>query len=170
MRTPVRLVGTFERRSEVSDRLQQPGDVALVERGRPRLLIVKCPCGCGEEYAVNLDREAGKAWRFYIRDGKLTLYPSVWRDSACQAHYIIRSNSAYVFSGRDVDEFAERSLSTHEIERVRQAVGAEWQHFASIAEAVDQIPWDTLDACRALVRKGLLAEGRGEQWGQFRAA
>ena len=81
---------------------------------------------------------------------------------------MIRSDSAYVFSGRDVDEFSDRSLSTQVLERVLQAVSAEWQHFASIAEAVDQIPWDTLDAGRALVRKGLLVEGRGEQWGHFR--
>src|SRR6266480_1236250 len=84
-------------RNDVVGLLRSPGDAALIERGRPRVLVIKCPSGCGEEVAINLDRQAGKAWRFYQRRGAITLFPSVWRDTGCECHFIVARNKIYVF-------------------------------------------------------------------------
>src|SRR5258708_7376675 len=59
------LKSTVESRASAADLLKSPGDAVLIQRGQPRWLILKCPCGCGDEIPVNLDRRAGKAWRFY---------------------------------------------------------------------------------------------------------
>ena len=47
--------------------IRAPGDIALVERVRPRSLVCMCPCGCGTAITLNLDRRAGKAWTLYQR-------------------------------------------------------------------------------------------------------
>lgn len=167
MRTAVRLVGTFERRSQVGDLLRGTGDVALIVRGRPRLLVVRCPCGCGEEYAINLDPDAGKAWRLYVRDDKVTLFPSVWRDSGCEAHYILWNSSAYVITGHD-HRFEDDDQLLIEPEQVLEQVGTTWVYFVDLADKLGIIPWDILDTCRALVRLGKLEEGRMDLWGHFR--
>jgi hypothetical protein len=60
-----------------------------VTRGAPRSIVILCPDGCGEVLTVNLDRRSGPAWRFFERRGTLTIYPSIWRDSGCRAHFII---------------------------------------------------------------------------------
>jgi hypothetical protein len=74
------------------------GDAAwlvVVERGRPRSVVFRCPCGCGEDLVVNVDREAGEAWRLRLNDGWLTLMPSVWRTSGCRSHFILWSNTVW---------------------------------------------------------------------------
>src|SRR6267378_4236509 len=75
-----------------------PGDAVLIERGTPRWLLLACPCGCGAELPINLDRRAGKAWRVY-KHGTTTLsvYPSVWRDTDCGSHFIIWRGNILLF-------------------------------------------------------------------------
>jgi hypothetical protein len=41
---------------------------------------------------VNLDPRAGPAWKLYDREDSLTLFPSVWRESGCEAHFILWRN------------------------------------------------------------------------------
>jgi Family of unknown function (DUF6527) len=89
----IRFRGTVASRREASVRLKVPGDAVLVVRGRPRLLIISCPCGCGEQFPINLDSRAGPAWRLYgDRRRGLSVYPSVWRESGCESHYVIWKN------------------------------------------------------------------------------
>src|SRR2546423_11983638 len=75
--------GKVEQRDLGTPRLQAPGDAVVVERGKPRLLILRCPCGCGDDLLVNLDRRAGKAWYLYGRRKGLRLYSSYLRDDRC---------------------------------------------------------------------------------------
>src|SRR5438309_1731714 len=90
--------GTVSSRSESSGMLRAPGDAVLVKRGRPRVLLLMCPCGCGEELAILLDDRAGPAWRFYLRGGSITVFPSVWRDTGCESHFILWKDRIYLFS------------------------------------------------------------------------
>ena len=92
---PVRFHGVVSSRGDAAGYLKVPGDAALVERGRPRLLLLACPCGCGEQLPVNLDGRAGPAWRYYKNERTgLTLYPSVWREKRLPQsfYYLARSN------------------------------------------------------------------------------
>lgn len=79
--------------------LKKSGDAVIVDRNGPRWLILKCPCGCGEEFPINLDSRTGPAWKLYKnRRTGLSLYPSVWRKSECKSHYVIWRNQIFLFN------------------------------------------------------------------------
>jgi hypothetical protein len=167
----LRLRGTVPTRTEASPLLKTAGDAVLISRGRARVLLLVCPCGCGEHFPINLDERAGPAWRLYRgRTGAVTLYPSVWRESGCCSHYIIWRNQILLF-GESEDEF-DGSLSGDDAMPRREAVleripANEMISFFDIAEALGAVPWDVLKVCRQLVRSGLVREGRGKERGTF---
>jgi hypothetical protein len=167
----LRFQGTVSTRGEASAHLKAPGDAVLVERGRPRLFLLSCPCGCGEEFPINLDSRTGSAWRLYGngRTG-LSLFPSVWRESGCRSHFVIWRDKIFLFG--QYDEDLETSLQADEtaqlIDGVRERLPkTELIHFSDLAQVLDAIPWDVLIACRRLVRMGRAREGTGKQRGWF---
>jgi hypothetical protein len=167
----VRFQGTVSTRSEASGHLKSPGDVVLIERGRPRWLLLSCPCGCGEEFPINLDPRIGPAWRLYRnRKTGISLYPSIWRESDCRSHYIIWRDRIYLFGQYDDDfENAERADAAGSLtEAVRERLGKRTLvPFAKIADALNAVPWDVLQVCRRLVRIGIAREGKDKQRGSF---
>ncbi len=167
----LRLRGTVPTRTEASTLLKAAGDAVLVKRGRDRLLLLVCPCGCGEQFPINLDERAGPAWRLYRgRSGALTLYPSVWRESGCCSHYIIWRNQIMLFGESD-DDFDDSLLGDDAMPKretvLEQIPHTELISFFEIAEALGAVPWDVLRLCRQLVRSGLAREGRGKERGNF---
>lgn len=159
-------VGIFENRDTAARALNQTGDVALVHRGIARMLLIRCPCGCGDNLLINLDSRAGPAWRLYERGESLTLYPSYWRDSACGSHFILWRNHVHWCTWDRDDEFWS---SVSEIQSLVQANLPD--HFVSyhvIADAIGEIPWDVLHACHSLVRRGIAEANVGKLRGQFR--
>jgi len=104
-----------ENHRKASEALGKKDALVVVQRGRPRWLKMRCPCGCGEIISLNLDRAAGENWHLVMQDGKVGLFPSVWRDSGCQSHFILWRNVAY-FCGtgmrrRSYLEMSEKDLS-----------------------------------------------------------
>jgi hypothetical protein len=170
----LRFLGVVPNRGGASGYLKAPGDAVLVERGRPRLLILACPCGCGEEFPINLDGRAGPAWRLYRnkRTG-ISLFPSVWRESGCESHYVIWRDKIYLFGQYDEDDemIETSSLQTDGgislADAVQEQLTDELIPFAEIADRLDAVPWDVLTECRRLVRAGRAREGRGKQRGSF---
>jgi hypothetical protein len=167
---PLNLKSIVESRSEVGSLLCKPGDAVIILRGQPRWMILKCPCGCGEEIPINLDRRAGKAWRYYDRDGRgLTLFPSVWRDTGCQSHFVVRWGRILL-----LDSYGEGDASSHLdlldlVQRLRSAWPSRGMvSYIDIADQMGEIPWDVLDACRRLAREGVLVEGSAKQRTMFR--
>lgn len=166
------LKAIVDSRSDVGDLLHGPGDAVLIQRGGPRWLLLKCPCGCGEELPINLDCRAGKAWRYYRDTGiGVTLFPSVWRDTGCESHFIVWRGRILLFGAFDSDDDVELKLPSF-IELVERVLAA-WPAasltlYVDVADQLEEIPWDVLDACRHLSRKGLLIEGTGPQRGMFR--
>jgi len=158
-------------RAEASAYLRSAGDAVLVERGTPRWLLLRCPCGCGAELPINLDPRAGKAWRLYkTPKGDVSLYPSVWRDTECRSHFIIWRDNILLFGGPE-EEFGTPS-SQEETSSLTQAVldqlpPSEFVPFVDIADALGEIPWDVLRALRYLSKSGLVREGLGRQRGEF---
>jgi hypothetical protein len=161
----IRWCGSVASRDEARPFLAAPGDVVLVERGCPRSLVIKCPCGCGEELVINLDNRIGSAWRLYRDKRGLTLFPSVWRESGCQSHFIIwhdavlMCNADWITDEKMDPEFEERVFSEFTAGRCRS--------FDEVAKAIDEIPWSVLATCRTLARRGLLREVTGSLQGCF---
>jgi hypothetical protein len=171
MKIPLKLKARVNSRTYASEHLKRPGDAVIVDRQGPRWLVLSCPCGCGAEVPVNLDRRAGPAWRIYESRKGMSLYPSVWRDTDCESHFIIWHNNIFVLGSRDDDSwndktgFGENSL----LERVLEVLSDREQ---SAEEISDQIlgsePWDVLHCCRRLCGLGKAIEGRWHAKGHFR--
>jgi hypothetical protein len=79
-----------------------PGTIVLIMPGMlAKWLKFYCPCGCGEVISVNLAAATAKAWRVrYEENYGLTVWPSVWRDTGCKSHFIIRRNTARLLFGK----------------------------------------------------------------------
>lgn len=167
----LRLLGKVSMRVEASGLLESPGDAVLIERGRPRVLLLSCPCGCGEDLPINLDARAGPAWRLYGngRTG-LSLFPSVWRESGCESHFIIWRDKILLFGEDDEDlgtsAQADGTLPLNDAVR-EQLPDEGLVSFFEVAEVLDAVPWDVLTVCRRLVKMGLAREGKGKQRGSF---
>ena len=168
----ITLKAELDSRIGAAGLLEAPGDAVLVTRGKPRWLLLRCPCGCGEEIPVNVDARAGKAWRLYRGSiTGITLFPSVWRDTGCESHFVIWRNRILMFGcERELGDSPRESLDLTTLsKRVLEA----WPHgrlvsYVEVADALQEIPWDIQEACRALVRAGALIEGFGEHRGTFR--
>jgi hypothetical protein len=152
-------------RDEARSRIKEAGDVVLVERGRPRSVVIKCPCGCGEELVINLDERIGPAWRLYRDERGLTLYPSVWRESGCRSHFIIWHDALFLCDG---DWTTDEPTDPQFEERVvAQLLADRCRSFEEVASSIGAIPWSVLAACRELARRGLVREGIGRFRGCF---
>jgi|SRR5579859_977802 len=164
--------GVVSSRGDASPLLVKKCDAVLVHRGQPRWLVIKCPDGCGEEIAVNLDRRTGAAWSLYQKKGLLSLYPSVWRQSGCRSHFIIWRNR--VIGCGIVREDADLELSDPQLKAILEKQITDFLvrrggpvHFAEIAEVLEQQPWDVWACCRNLRKAGRLGQGVGKDDGKF---
>jgi len=147
--TRVRNVGTFEDVGSAKAALIETGDVAVVVRGRPRWLLMRCPDGCGEDISVNLDQRAGKAWRLHDR-GTLSVFPSIWRESGCESHFVIWRNG--IWWGYDWElESDSPELETQLIGLLAQ-VGRPMDVLA-ISTQLDAESWTVLLVCNKLLRE-----------------
>lgn len=164
-------MGSATKISDAMGLVRTRGDVAIVHRGRPRSLIIMCPCGCGERYPINLDSRAGPAWRLYrdLETG-LSLFPSVWRESGCRAHYILWRDTAFLF-GAQVN--SNEGLPW---ERWRLPDGGVIAshvpkrgtiYFLDVADQLDLVPWDVLQVCRNLTSERVLFEDTTGDGGRF---
>lgn len=167
----ISLKAELESRVGVGNLLREPGDAVLITRGKPRWLLLRCPCGCGEEIPVNLDARAGKAWRLYRGAGTgLTLFPSVWRDTGCESHFVIWRDRILLFGRYSASGTSPRD--SLDLATLMRRVLEAWPYgrlvsYVEIADALQEIPWDVQEACRDLVRIGALAEGSDKQQGMF---
>jgi hypothetical protein len=165
------LKARVQSRAEASSYLKQPGDAVIVDRQGPRWLILSCPCGCGAELPVNLDRRAGPAWRLYESRKGITVYPSVWRDTDCESHFIIWRNKILLFGVADNDAWIDEDEADAHV-LMNRVFDALTEREQSAAEISDQIqgsePWDVMHCCRKLCRQGKAIEGRAKSRGSFR--
>ena len=149
----IRSCGITQRYSEAMGLLRAPGDYVTVVRGVPRSIVMQCPDGCGELLTVNLDRRSGPAWRSYERNGKLTVYPSVWRETGCKAHFVIWRDHLLWFDGYDTRSGADPGL-VEAVQRALPGPGAAHRHYEEIADELSEIPWEVLWVCQTLTREG----------------
>lgn len=60
------------------------------EGGHEWHLILTCPCRCGDAIYLNLLTEISPRWDYVIRQGEISVHPSVWRTKGCRSHFRIR--------------------------------------------------------------------------------
>jgi len=149
------LKARVDTRDAARNAVTRPGDAAIIVRGRARSIVMACPCGCGDHLTINLDPRSGPAWRLIQRRGKLTLYPSVWRESRCRSHFVVWQNEIYLF-GRN--EFDHRRHPKLEECVYQQLADGRPRHFSDIADSLGELPWSVLVACENLVSEGKINE------------
>jgi Family of unknown function (DUF6527) len=161
----INLRGTAERHSDAIDLVPQAGDVALVRRGALRSLAIRCPDGCGEVISVNLDPRTGPAWKLYEREDSLTLFPSVWRESGCEAHFILWRNRLIWCDVSHPHSYRSEELKRR-IHKLLPAPGLPHAHYADLASQLDVIPWEALWTCESLVTDRLaVSSEKGSRFG-----
>lgn len=151
-------------------RLEEAGDAVLISRGgHHRCVMLDCPCGCRSSLPINVDPRSGPAWRLYSPGPMLTLYPSVWRESGCNSHFVVRRGQViHMMSGRPYGHASLDDLALQR--RIRPLLTTHPIHFSELAELLGEEPWDVLEACVALERLGGAREERiAGIGGMFRA-
>jgi len=161
----VNFLGVVARFSEAMAKLRLPGDYVAIVRGVPRAIVMSCPDGCGETLTINLDRRIGPAWRQYERAGQLTVYPSVWRENGCRAHFIIWKNRI-LWCGPSGNHAIDRTDERLVAQVMARLSVTSYMHYEAIADALDAIPWETYWACKELVQAGRAEQGKS---GMFRS-
>jgi hypothetical protein len=160
------MKGEVTHRHLADEVLKAPGEAVIVRRGVLRSVVMACPDGCGELLTINLDGRAGKAWRYYDRGGDVSLFPSVWRDSGCESHFILwRSRIHWCDWSEELD-----MPMAEVIVQVRDALGTQLESYTSIADRLDLVPWAALSACGKLRREGIALEGKDKLRGHFMRA
>ena len=54
--------------------------------------IMKCPCGCGELFHLNLNNSISRPrWKINFKNGKPTIRPSILRLKGCKSHFFINN-------------------------------------------------------------------------------
>lgn len=99
----------------------------------------------------------------------MSLFPSVWRDTGCQSHYIIWRGRIYLFGSRIGGEEEPNLGLDYLVGPVSKRLSVEtWRSFVDIADELGEVPWDVLEACRMLVRMQKAEEGAGRLKSHFR--
>ncbi len=162
----IALKGTAERHSDAVELIPDAGDVAVVRRGTLRSLAMRCPDGCGEILSVNLDPRTGPAWKMFERESRLTLYPSVWRETGCEAHFIVWRDRLIWCDGIDSPDWRDDPLKTR-LYAILPARDAEPLHYEELALRLDVIPWEALWACQSLVTERMaVSSAKGSRFGR----
>lgn len=145
----IRITGEFDSYAAALERVPIHGDAAVVVRGRPRWLLIRCPDGCGDVVPVNLDERAGPAWRLIRAASGWSVYPSVWREVGCQAHFIVWRSRIW-WGDWDDDSPQDSALE----ERIVNLLDGVNQRMSAleIADRIGEEPWMVGTACRRLAR------------------
>lgn len=164
----IKFKGTVESRDQADPLLNEPGDTVLVVRGTPRMLVMRCPSGCRDNLIINLDRRTGYAWRLYQHRKGLTLYPSYWREDGCRSHFIVWNSRIYWCDGWESNESDTWSVSSTIEDMVLAALPHDsFINYEDLAENLNLVPWETLQACRQLVRQDKAVSGKGKKRNLF---
>jgi hypothetical protein len=151
----VRMLAPAEYRDQAEAALSAPGDAAMVVRARPRSVIMSCPDGCGETLVINLDSRADKAWRFDMRGEGITLFPSVWREGGCEAHFIVwRGHILWCdrFEKGNREPAYDVGLEAVVLNAMDKV---EPRSAVQLADEIDELVWDVNRVAGRLVGRGL---------------
>lgn len=85
------VLKSFDDQRSASIAARQAGVAALVRGGgKEKWLLMQCPCGCGEQIALNLMQSHSPRWRVSAQsERRFTVHPSV-DSTSCGAHFWLR--------------------------------------------------------------------------------
>ena len=159
------LRGRAEHHADAVALIPNAGDAAMVVRGGLRSVAIRCPDGCGEVISVNLDPRSGPAWKLFERDDSVTIYPSVWKESGCKAHFIVWRNSLLWCDTFDSPHWRDDQIKRL-VHQILPGFGLEHAHFADLAAKLNLIPWEVLWACQSLVTDRVaVSSAKGTRFG-----
>ncbi len=92
----------------------------------------------------------------------MSLYPSVWRESGCESHFIIRRGAVLFVATVRWLGLGTGHLDQAFLRSVASALKPTPTHYSEIADSINADPWDVLDACRVLERRGKAREENAE--------
>jgi hypothetical protein len=99
----------------------------------------------------------------------LTLYPSYWRDDGCGSHFILWNDEVSWCYGWESEEADYWQVPSEIEEKVYAALPDDYfVNYEEIAEKLDLIPWEGLQACRQLARKGKAASDKWPHRNMYR--
>lgn len=151
-------------RHEADSLLSEPGAAAIVHRGVARSIVISCPDGCGENLTINLDSRAGPAWRYYLNETDISLYPSVWRDTGCKSHFIIWHSKIYWCDWHEPLDLVSEVI----VIQTQSALSLDFVSYVDLADKLNLVPWTVLSACNQLVKIGIAERGVKDLTGHFR--
>lgn len=62
----------------------------------PAFGYMRCPCGCGETLHLRFFGERRPRWSVASDDqGVATLHPSVWRQTGCRSHFVLKAGRVH---------------------------------------------------------------------------
>ena len=85
---------------EADEVLLSRDTLVMIVRGKPRALKLRCPCGCGDLLTVSVDPETHPHWRVRTLGSRLSISPSVWRETGCHSHFVLRDSKIYLLTKR----------------------------------------------------------------------
>jgi hypothetical protein len=159
----IRFCAEVEHRHDGDSLLRAAGDAVLVNRGRPRSLLIACPDGCGETLSVNLDPRAGKAWRLYRKGNAISLSPSVWLDGGCRSHFIVWRSRIIWCERFEIGNQEPPYDAALEAAILAALDTVRFRSTREITEELDEIPWDVARAARRLIDRGLAEYNSGSE-------
>lgn len=58
------------------------------EEGKLTYLLMRCPCGCGDQIELSLIENLSPCWQVVFHwNGTLSITPSIWRRKKCKSHF-----------------------------------------------------------------------------------
>jgi hypothetical protein len=69
-------------------------DIYIVRRGGlDRRAVLSCPCRCGRRIDVSLVPSENAYWTAQLKNGGISLYPSIWLCAdPCKSHFFVRDS------------------------------------------------------------------------------
>ena len=82
---------TTIRLGELPDDLDPCAVYVLGEGAYLWFVVMRCPCGCGENLYMTLLPESNPRWQLTEHtNGTISLQPSIWRKVGCRSHFFLR--------------------------------------------------------------------------------
>ena len=68
----------------------------VAAQSMPKWMMFRCPCGCGEVITLSLQHIHNPRWNLEVdRNGRASLYPSVWRTTGCCSHFWLKDGRVF---------------------------------------------------------------------------
>src|SRR5579864_894663 len=97
---PAKHFGAIHVVARVSDvPLDSGRDFFIVRKdGRDVWAIFRCPYEDNHQLRVNLSKQKKPFWKCTVRNGEVSLSPSVWLDYGCKSHFWVDESRIYWFN------------------------------------------------------------------------